>query len=258
MITMFTYVPANFPSNYVLDYHGLKAGLLVGTLLTAAGAWVKTLVSRGFFWLYVGQTLWGLAQPFILNAQGKIAVNWFPQEHVGAATTIAVSANVFGVAVGYFFPAIFVSASDVDFPDRAASHIEQLFRAMAIFATVVAGLVILFFRSRPAVSPSAVASAAKEPLCLSLKSLLRKRNFLLLTSAFSLIVGLWMTISTIIGELGASYDYDSTQIAIMGQGFTLFGLIGNIVLGLYAARTRAYRFILLWSNTATLAALLAF
>ena len=67
-----------------------------------------------------------------------------------------------------------------------------------------------------------------------------------------------MAIATIIGELGASYDYDSTQIAVMGQGFTLFGLIGSIVLGLLAASTRSYRLVLLWSNTATLVSLLAF
>ena len=68
MITMFGYVVANFPSNYALDYYGLKAGLIIGATLSTTGAWVKVLISEGFFWVYVGQTLSALGQPFILNA----------------------------------------------------------------------------------------------------------------------------------------------------------------------------------------------
>ena len=121
-----------------------------------------------------------------------------------------MAANTFGVAVGYFIPAVFVSADDVDHPTRADRHIRSLFFSIAVASGTTAVLVLLFFQSRPPVAPSAEATAPKDPFCASMRTLLQKRSFVLLLAAFSLIVGLWMTVSTLIGEISASYDYNTT------------------------------------------------
>ena len=44
-----------FPTNYVLDKGGLKLGVLMGLIFTAAGMWVKCLINQGFYFVLIGQ-----------------------------------------------------------------------------------------------------------------------------------------------------------------------------------------------------------
>ena len=52
---MVVYILFNFPANYALDKIGLRFGVILGTLLTAIGMWVKVLVNFHFNWVLVGQ-----------------------------------------------------------------------------------------------------------------------------------------------------------------------------------------------------------
>lgn len=51
---MFTYVIMGFPSNYILDNLGLKLGLLLGSFLNLAGAWIRLFINSSFIWVNVG------------------------------------------------------------------------------------------------------------------------------------------------------------------------------------------------------------
>jgi len=57
VVYMAVFVPVNFPSNYVIEFYGLKIGVLVGIFLTVAGMWIKCLINYNFWFVYVGQTV---------------------------------------------------------------------------------------------------------------------------------------------------------------------------------------------------------
>lgn len=45
LVYMGVYLFVNFPSNYIIDTYGCRVGVLIGTVLTFLGMWVKCLVN---------------------------------------------------------------------------------------------------------------------------------------------------------------------------------------------------------------------
>lgn len=74
---MLFYVLVNFPSNWLLDVKGIKAGILLGAILTSLGAAIRVFAFANFYFVIAGQILCAIAQPIILNATTKVAVRWF-------------------------------------------------------------------------------------------------------------------------------------------------------------------------------------
>ena len=113
------FLVVNFPSNYVLDTYGLKIGVLVGIFLTMAGMWVKCLINHNFNYVFVGQTIAAIGQPFLSCAPGKLAALWFGENERVIATVVATAFQPIGVAIGYVLPAFWVTADD-SLPENAA------------------------------------------------------------------------------------------------------------------------------------------
>ena len=67
-----------FPAAYVIDSKGIKAGILVGSILGIIGISLRLMVNVAGFWIVIlGQVLAGIGRPFILNCQAKISATWF-------------------------------------------------------------------------------------------------------------------------------------------------------------------------------------
>jgi hypothetical protein len=77
-IYAFTYLP----SNYTLDRKGLRTGVCIGITLTAIGTILRSLIGYSYTFALIGQTINAIAQPFILNADAKLAREWYPPEKV--------------------------------------------------------------------------------------------------------------------------------------------------------------------------------
>lgn len=77
MLYMIMYIIVNFFSNWVLDTKGIRVGVLIGTLLTAVGAFFRCFINTSFSFVVFGQMLCATGQPFILNAPAKISTFWF-------------------------------------------------------------------------------------------------------------------------------------------------------------------------------------
>jgi len=82
MSYMLCYGFVNFPSNWVLDVQGIRRGMIYGAVFTSLGAAIRCLVATDFSFVIVGQIFCAIAQPFILNATGKIAIRWFTPKNV--------------------------------------------------------------------------------------------------------------------------------------------------------------------------------
>lgn len=65
---------------------------------TCLGAWIKVAsVSPDRFWVtFLGQTIVGLSQIFILSIPARLAAVWFGPEQVSSACSIGVFGNQVG------------------------------------------------------------------------------------------------------------------------------------------------------------------
>lgn len=69
--------------------------LLIGSLGTAAGAWVKVLsvAPDRFYVALIGQTIAAVSQVFVLSVPPNIAATWFGPDQVSSACSIGVFGN---------------------------------------------------------------------------------------------------------------------------------------------------------------------
>jgi fucose permease len=82
MLYMIMYVFVNFPSNWILDVKGIRKGVIIGAVLTALGAGIRSFINISFIYVLIGQFFCAIGQPFILNAPAKIATFWFKEKNV--------------------------------------------------------------------------------------------------------------------------------------------------------------------------------
>jgi MFS transporter, FLVCR family, feline leukemia virus subgroup C receptor-related protein len=58
------YMPFNFPSNYILDKYGIKVGIILGTVLTLVGAWIRIFVNHNFYFVTLGLIFFSISSLF--------------------------------------------------------------------------------------------------------------------------------------------------------------------------------------------------
>ena len=98
------YVPGTAISMTVLDLHGVRASLLLSSLLctltVAARYAALTLPGLSPHAAYavnsVAYVIAGLSQPMVLNVPSRLTMDWFPTSERDMATTVATMASVAG------------------------------------------------------------------------------------------------------------------------------------------------------------------
>lgn len=95
MIYMVVYVLFIFPATWFLDKFGLRWTLLMGTFGNCLGAWIKCASTNPgrFYVSFIGQTIAGISQVFILGIPPRLAAVWFGPMEVSTATAIGVFGN---------------------------------------------------------------------------------------------------------------------------------------------------------------------
>lgn len=82
LVYMLFYLPVVFPSNFILDEYGLKVGVTIGVVLTAAGGLLRIGGYSEIWYILAGNSVAALGQPFLLSAPAKLAAYWFRAEKV--------------------------------------------------------------------------------------------------------------------------------------------------------------------------------
>lgn len=106
-----------FPSAYVIDTYGTRAGIAVGSTLCLIGTGVRMLVNQSFAWVIVGQIIAGVGRPFILNCQAKISANWFQAEKRAGVTQLLTLVLNVSLIIGIFIPGIVFGKYDTKSDD---------------------------------------------------------------------------------------------------------------------------------------------
>ena len=160
---MVVFVLINYPSNILIDKGGLRVAVYVGMALTTLGTIIKCFVNQSFTWVIIGQVCAAFGQPLLAIAPAKLATYWYGQNERVIATTVATAAQPIGVAFGFVFPTIFVKADDADpgeqNEENARKHIFQSQFWQAIIACFLFVLILIFFKEKPNVPPSAAVAA---------------------------------------------------------------------------------------------------
>ena len=191
-----------------------------------------------------GQIFSALAQCFILGIPPNLAATWFGERERSTATALGVFACQVGTAFGFALPPILVQSS----PNEAqvSSEIQHLLEIHGILSVFVAAGVLVAFESSPPIPPSQSQAALPERCPMPFAGVLalfpKNTSFVILSVSYGLYCGVSYTISTLFGQIIPDRFANSAFWAgVLGCAFTLSGVPGSVLTGLWLDRTRAYK-----------------
>uniref|UniRef100_A0A4W3INA9 Choline/ethanolamine transporter FLVCR1 n=1 Tax=Callorhinchus milii TaxID=7868 RepID=A0A4W3INA9_CALMI len=248
MIYFLAYIPLIFPVTWLLDKRGLRVIALCGAGLNCCGAWIKIASVRPdlFAVTFLGQTVCGVAQVFILGMPSRIASVWFGSKEVSTACSIGVFGNQLGVAIGFLLPPMLVP--NVDDLDQLSYHLNVMFYGTAAVASLLFILVILVFQDEPEVPPSQAqaaihASPSQDYSYLqSVYQLIKSVPFLLLVVSYGINTGSYYSVSTLLNKMVLiHYPGEEVNAGRIGLTIVVAGMVGSIICGFWLDRTKTYK-----------------
>ncbi|KZF24860.1 MFS general substrate transporter [Xylona heveae TC161] len=208
---------------WTLNKGGPKPAIVTSSIFVLAGNWIRYGGTRAspprFGVVMFGQVLIGLAQPFVLAAPTRYSDLWFTDRGRISATAIASLANPFGGALGQLVDP-FLATKPSDMPNMVL--------IVAIIASV-ASLPSFVIPGRPPTPPSASAAQTKMPLRQAIRTVVKAIDFWLLFIPFSIYVGLFNSISSLLNQILSPYGFSETEAGICGALLIIVGLVASAV-----------------------------
>ncbi|KIW02490.1 hypothetical protein, variant [Verruconis gallopava] len=211
---------------------GPKPSIIASAVLILVGNWIRYGGTRSniFGVVVFGQVIIGFAQPFVLAAPTRYSDLWFTDRGRVSATAIASLANPFGGALGQLIGPIW-AANPPDVPN--------LVLYVSIISTVAA-LPSFFVPAKPPTPPSASSALEKPHVLESLNSLSGNRSFWLVFVAFSIYVGFFNAISSLLNQILEPYGLSQNEAGIAGAILIVVGLVAAAISSPIIDRTKKY------------------
>ncbi|XP_063710177.1 uncharacterized MFS-type transporter C09D4.1-like [Culicoides brevitarsis] len=251
LVFMVTYIVLIFPVSYLMDCRGLRYSALIGSIGTAAGAWIKvfSINADQFMIAFLGQTIVAISQVFVLIVPARLASEWFKAENQSKVCSATVFAGQVGTALGFLITPMIVSHNH----DEVRDGLCVLMLGTAIISTIVAVVVAVYFESSPANPPTYVQAIQKavnqsnDGYIEAVKRLLVHKEFMKLVLAYGLNVGVFNAFSTLLNQIVLGYFPNSEQDAgKVGLSLIIIGAIGSLVFGYTMDVTHKFKEIAIW------------
>ena len=242
LIYMFTFIPMNFPGDYIMDHLGLRIGMCIGVLLTIIGAWIRILVNENFLYVLLGQLVASFGQPFIMNSPSKIAATWFNPENRVKATTILSIIGPIGIGAGFLIPGLMMGdESKLTIGEKKDKVYNIMFYEALVF-TALNIPTFIWFRKEPKTPPSYSEKLQKTNFWLSFKKTIKNRNFMLFLCFHGLVYGCFNSQAVIMNLVLKPFGYTDFDNGLVGAVLIIFGLMGSIIIGLLVSKGNHYKF----------------
>ncbi|KAI9040959.1 putative cell surface receptor/MFS transporter (FLVCR) [Aspergillus affinis] len=218
-----------------LNKGGPKPAIIITSTLLLVGNWIRYAGTRargGMFGVVMfGQILIGFAQPFCLSAPTRYSDLWFSDRGRISATALATLANPLGAALGQLIDSFWA---------EEASEIPDMVLYISVIATI-ASLPSFFLPAKPPTPPSASSAATVQaPLLPAISQLLRTLEFWLILIPFSVYVGFFNSVSSLLNQILSPYAFSETEAGIAGGILIVVGLISSAIISPITDRFKHY------------------
>ncbi|MHA1772834.1 MAG: MFS transporter [Candidatus Heimdallarchaeota archaeon] len=228
LVFMIAYVPMNFPACWLIDKLGLKWGTGIGVILTGLFGFLRA-VAPSYGWLLFFQIMTAIGQPFVLNSFTKLAANWFPQEEKTLASGLGTVAMLIGVIVAYIASPFILGST----PPYRMNWLLYIFGSLTLFATV---LYLIFVKDKPPTPANPYSDKSKVLVTKGIRSMFKKRDFILLFVLLFLGLGSFNALSTVL-DIVLGYPPGSETPGLIGGIMIIGGIIGAIVMSTLSDKT---------------------
>jgi predicted MFS family arabinose efflux permease len=224
-VFVLVFVVLAIPSGFLVSRH-LRGGLLLGAVITAAGACLR-LAGDSFDWMLIGGFVAALGQPLVLTGIIGIARGYLRPEHRPAGIAVATASTWAGYVAAFTLSAFFSTAGSL--PTLVA--VDAVFAVIAAVALIFALRGPIPFAGQQArditrSSLAAVRSAWGNPLI--------RKLCVFAFIPFGTFIALTTWTQALLHPAGVSVG----QIGIILTSCVLAGVVGTVVIPVLAARRR--------------------
>ncbi|KFP28310.1 Major facilitator superfamily domain-containing protein 7, partial [Colius striatus] len=234
-------IPFGVVATWVLDSVGLRCAVILSAWLNMTGSIIRmfsvlkflSLGSQSYWYLFIGQCICALAQPLIIFSPTKLAALWFPDHQRATANMMASMSNPLGVLIANLLSPALVPEG---------KHIPLMLGVYTVPAVTACALATVGIHEKvPPTPPSASATySTSQPFLTGLKMLLRNKPYIILAVCFGGGIGMFTCFSALLEQILCEKGYSNEFAGLNGALFTVCGLLGALLLGLYVDRTRNF------------------
>ena len=191
------FVISVFPLCWLLETKGLRITTLTVAAFIAIGTSIRTFSTNETFFTvsaHLGAILNGISGATIMSAPPALSAIWFPPEQRTTATCINQVFNSIGNGVSYFLGPYLVPDTNLT---NTAVNVQTVKNEIQLYMGIEAGIglvlffmYLVYFPMKPPSPPSASASIERTNFKDGLKVLIKDKNVLLCTFAYSLSGGI--------------------------------------------------------------------
>jgi len=225
---MFFYLVFTLPASYMIDTHGIVKGIGTGAILTAAGGIVKGISGTSFYMVMTGQILLAIGQPFIINSATAVSARWFPVKERALATGLATLAQYLGILTAMLVTPMLVISSPSD--PGYGTGIDKMLKIYGVI-TVVFSLSGLFMLKEKPDTPPAKEEYSRTNFSDGLKRIFKLRDMWLMIILFTIGLGIFNAISSMVDAITAYIGIDDSN-GMIGGLMLIGGIIGAIIIPL--------------------------
>jgi len=225
MIFMLVFLVVCIPASYVIDTYGIRKGVGFGALLVGIFGLMKGIYALNYTLVVVAQIGLAVAQPFILNATTRVAVNWFPIQERATAVGIAILSQFLGIIAVMIATPLLVTQNA-----EGLYQIQNVFMLYGIISVFTALLVVAFLREKPITPPDTQDQDERFKVFEGLAHILRKKDMILMLILFFIGLGMFNAISTCIDQVCQEKGLTIEQTGLVGAMMLIAGIVGAIFL----------------------------
>jgi len=225
MVFMIVYILAAIPAAWAIDTWGFKAAAGLGAVLSAVFALLRGLFASDYTIVLLAQVGIALGQPLVIGAITKVAARWFPVRERATASGLGTLALYVGpLAAMLLSPRLFLSLG--------------MSRMLVIYGVAMAAAAVLFLAVAREHPPTPAGRDERVLMFDGLKSMLRRRDFLLLLAIFFLGLGLFNSVSTWVEDIVRPRGFTVSQAGTLGALMLAGGIAGAIAIPLFSDKLR--------------------
>ncbi|HQF06987.1 MAG TPA: MFS transporter [Spirochaetota bacterium] len=224
LIFLILFIIMCIPASYVIDRYGIRKGIGIGAALTGVFGLMKGIFAASYPMMVVCQVGLGIAQPFILNAVTRVAVNWFPLNERATAVGLGTLAQYVGfIVVSMVTPYLVVKSGET-------YDLSTMLMTWGVISAVIAVLFLALVREEPPTPPSEHGGEERLLSREGFRHIMSHRDMRIALALFFIGLGMFNAITTCIDQICEIKKLTTEQTGmIMGVMF-ISGIIGAVVL----------------------------
>ncbi len=216
LVFMAVYVVMFLPAAWAIDTWGFRPAVGLGAVLTAVGCLGRGLFAANLTLVFAGQIAIAVGQPFVLGSITKMAARWFPPGERATASGLGTLSMYLGILAGIMATPLLMHRLGM----------RGMLVAWGILAVAAAAAFVALARERPRTPVGSPGEEVRALMFDGLRSMLRRRDFILLLAIFFVGLGVFNGVTTWIEAIVRPRGFDSSQAGMAGGLMLIGGIIG--------------------------------